>query len=395
MKRMFLIGLLTFFGVALIADSAMAIPAFARKYRMSCTTCHAPFPRLKDYGDDFAANGFVLSDQEAPGYFVKTGDDQLNLIRNFPIAVRIDMYAFANNAHERYADFQTPYVAKLISGGALTDNISYYFYSYLDERGEVAGVDDMFLMFNNLLGRDLDLYVGQFSVSDPLLKSELRLSYENYMAYRVRIGDSQTRLSYDRGMMVTWGLPTGTDLIGEVVNGNGLADAVDQGDGSYLFDSDEYKAFFGRVTQDVVGLFSVGGFVYYTKEADPAGVSSFINEVTYFGGDVMGSVGPVDLSVQYLMRSDSYPTFAATPDKDVSTTGIIAEAILWPHGDESRWYGYSLYNSIDSDMDDYDYQTITVGYGYLVRRNIRFVVEATQDLELEEARGGLGMVFAF
>ena len=33
---------------ALLAPlDAEAIPAFARKYKVSCTTCHAPFPRLK------------------------------------------------------------------------------------------------------------------------------------------------------------------------------------------------------------------------------------------------------------------------------------------------------------------------------------------------------------
>ena len=45
--------------LALVAPrDAQAIPAFARKYRFSCTTCHAPFPRLKPYGDEFAGRGF-------------------------------------------------------------------------------------------------------------------------------------------------------------------------------------------------------------------------------------------------------------------------------------------------------------------------------------------------
>jgi hypothetical protein len=395
MKRLFLFGLLMFFGVALFMETAEAIPAFARKYRMSCTTCHSPFPRLKDYGDEFAGNGFILSDQDAPGYFVDTGDEHLSLIRNFPIAVRVDMYAYANTAHEVYADYQTPYVMKLISGGSLTEDIAYYFYSYLDERGEVAGIDDAFIMFNNLLGHDLDVYVGQFAVSDPLLKSELRLSYENYMPYRVRIGESLARLSYDRGVMVTLGLPTGTDIIGEVVNGNGLSEAENPEAGSYLFDNDEYKAFVGRVAQDVGGLFSVGGFVYYTKEASQVDTLAATNEVTYIGVDAAGAAGPVDLAVQYLMRDDSYPTFGADDAKDVSTTGIIAEVIYWPHGDESRWYLFGLYNSIDSDLDIHDYQTATLGGGYLIRRNIRLVVEGTQDMELEEMRGGLGLVIAF
>ena len=46
-----------------------AMPAFARKYQMSCKTCHSPFPKLKPYGEEFAGNGFVLKDKEAPRYY--------------------------------------------------------------------------------------------------------------------------------------------------------------------------------------------------------------------------------------------------------------------------------------------------------------------------------------
>ena len=46
--------------VALMPVDANAIPAFARKYRTTCATCHAPFPRLTPFGETFAGNGFVM-----------------------------------------------------------------------------------------------------------------------------------------------------------------------------------------------------------------------------------------------------------------------------------------------------------------------------------------------
>src|SRR6056297_3994273 len=91
MKRKLLYTLLVFFAFGFIAEKSSAIPAFARKYRLSCKTCHSPaMPKLKPYGDTFAGNGFKLSDEEAPRYFVPAGDDKLSLIRNFPLAVRMD-----------------------------------------------------------------------------------------------------------------------------------------------------------------------------------------------------------------------------------------------------------------------------------------------------------------
>ena len=40
-----------------------AVPAFARQHEFSCTTCHKPFPRLKDYGEEFAGNAFIIGNR--------------------------------------------------------------------------------------------------------------------------------------------------------------------------------------------------------------------------------------------------------------------------------------------------------------------------------------------
>ena len=59
--------------LALLAPrDAEAIPAFARKYRFSCTTCHAPFPRLKPYGAEFAGRGFRVEGGAEPARATRT-----------------------------------------------------------------------------------------------------------------------------------------------------------------------------------------------------------------------------------------------------------------------------------------------------------------------------------
>jgi hypothetical protein len=54
----------TFLVSLLLPENGDAIPAFARRYKISCTTCHAPIPKLKPYGDEFAGNGFVIPEEE-------------------------------------------------------------------------------------------------------------------------------------------------------------------------------------------------------------------------------------------------------------------------------------------------------------------------------------------
>ena len=93
MKTMKILSVLLVLAVAvplLLPTEAGAIPAFARRYKMSCTTCHAPFPRLKPFGDEFAGNGFMIPEEEKDRDYVIAGDDLLRLNKDFPVAVRFD-----------------------------------------------------------------------------------------------------------------------------------------------------------------------------------------------------------------------------------------------------------------------------------------------------------------
>ena len=124
---------LTFFIVILFlltVGDLIAIPAFARKYNMSCKTCHSPFPHLKPYGEEFAGNGFVIPEEDKDRDFVIAGDDLLRLNKTFPFAVRFDAYAQVDSDNDVSNDLQTPWGLKLLSGGPLAKNIGYYFYFY-------------------------------------------------------------------------------------------------------------------------------------------------------------------------------------------------------------------------------------------------------------------------
>src|SRR5215469_17953325 len=52
------LGLGTVLVVALYSPCTHAIPAFARQYQTSCTTCHTDFPKLNDFGKAFKDAGF-------------------------------------------------------------------------------------------------------------------------------------------------------------------------------------------------------------------------------------------------------------------------------------------------------------------------------------------------
>jgi hypothetical protein len=366
------------------------MPAFARKYRMSCQVCHNPFPRLKAYGEEFAGNGFVLSDQEARRYYVDTGDDSLSLIRDFPVAVRLEGHLFYNNAATDRVDFASPYIVKLLSGGAIAKNISYYFYFFLGERGEVVGLEDAFIMFGDVFKTGVSVSIGQFQVSDPLFKRELRLTFEDYWIYKARPGMSEIDLTYDRGLMFNFGLKTGTDFTFEVLNGNGIGEA----DIFKNFDKDKYKNLFGRVAQGIGDHLSVGACAYYGKEAPEQAV----NRVWIWGVDA-GVLFPTwEFRIQYMERSDDNSSFEPEAGAEVKTRGGFAEFIYTPQGDRSIWYAVALFNWVDHEDDALDYRSLSAHLGFLIRRNIRLVGEYTYLFRSpygEHGRVGVGLIAAF
>jgi hypothetical protein len=212
------------------------------------------------------------------------------------------------------------------------------------------------------------------------MKRELRLTYEDYNAYIVKIGNSNINLAYDRGMILAYGIEkTGTDILASVTTGNGIPEAgIDK-----RFDADPYKNVMVRVAQGIGEHISIGGFYYRGKEdkvVDEVLTPGLSNTVTYFGPDLVLNLGKFALTGQYLQRIDSDPMFTGTA-APITTHGVVGELVFAPKYDRSNTYWTLLYNYIDSGWDAADYHTIAFSGTYLIARNLRLVGEYIYDIE--------------
>jgi hypothetical protein len=390
---------------AVLPADAHAIPAFARRYRTTCATCHAPFPRLTPFGEQFAANGFAMPGVP-PLDTIATGDPMLVLMRDVPLAIRFDAYVQAQTKARGgrvVSDLQTPWLLKLLSGGEVADGISYYFYFFLAERGEVAGIEDAYVQFTDIGGSGVSVIAGQFQVSDPLFKRELRLEYEDYQPYRFRVGDARADLTYDRGFMAFFSPREGTDVTLQVVNGVGLTEGGDR----RQYDIDDPKTFAARVSQDA-GPLRIGGFLYAGREEH----DDIANDILYVGPDATLALGSkAELNLQYLRRRDENPFFLdITPDDKVTVDAAFAELLLFPSGQMGRTTVTALFNWVDADAPVFtiggivpdddgsllrEYRLGALGLQYLYRRNVRFVGEVGWDFSADRARFVTGVVAGF
>jgi hypothetical protein len=388
----------------LMPGQADAIPAFARKYSVSCNLCHAPAPRLNAFGEQFAANGFEFVPGEEPRDTVATGDDMLRLLQRIDVAMRLDAYASLARAWGRDragVDLQTPYNFKLLSGGVIAHRISWYMYFFLSERGDVTGLEDAYIQFTDLAGSGVDVIAGQFQVSDPLFKRELRLPYEDYHAYRVRVGDARADLTYDRGLMLSTSPWEGGDLVFMVVNGQGLRPAG----ADRLYDRDHLPSLAARYSQEL-GPVRLGAFGYRGLE----GAAGRRDRIVMWGPDAtIAGPGGTELNLQYVRREDSNPLLAAEAAPPHVDAGF-AELIIGPAGRDSRLYFAALYNVVRANRpllslrigEQADgtgfmqrYQTLAAGAHYLLHRNVRVMGEAGWDMELDRPRLTTGMTLAW
>lgn len=377
------------FALAALASPADAIPAFARRYQFSCSTCHAPVPRLKPFGEAFAARGFRLEEpsQEPARATYDTGDPTLRLLRELPLAFRMDGFASWKENADAETDAEWPWAFKILSGGQLHERISYYVY-FIIEKGEVAGLEDAYLQFNKPLRLPVNLLVGQFQICDPLFKRELRLERFDYEIFRTRVGLSTTDLTYDRGLVTSWTFPGSVDSVFQLVNGNGIGSAENDN-----FDNNGLKNVSWRVAKSVgpvrLGAFSYLGWQRLTTDGE--------NRTWYLGPDlVIDFSSKVQLNAQYLERRDDNPFFHDGRDAaEWKTRGGFAELHYQPLGADGRWTFSLLYNKVDSDDPNALYHSASLTANYLLARNVRLAMEGGREFEHESGRVSIGIVAAF
>ena len=99
---------------AALAQPALAIPAFARRYQVECHFCHDGYPKLNTIGQRFRERGFRMEREDS--------FDVDKWLRSVPISVRLQAnHTFLEGAD----DFSYGYL-KGISAGNLGSRVSYW-----------------------------------------------------------------------------------------------------------------------------------------------------------------------------------------------------------------------------------------------------------------------------
>jgi hypothetical protein len=387
--------------------NGQAIPAFARQYNMSCVVCHVAVPRLNSFGEQFADMNMRLPHWKQVAT-VDTGDDRLALLKTVPLAVRASAYIQGRSGEEiditdgsttanSRADFQAPYMIKLLSGAPLSDHITYYFYALFAEKGNngEALVEDAWFAYSDILGSGIDGVLGQFQIADLMFRRETRLTFQDFQIYRM------AQITYDRGVILSRGIGK-VDLSLGFVNGNGITENFNINSPGFrrpdqLFDNDTEKTFFGRIGVDL-GVMQVGVFGLLGEQKSVTGFAgtdtgSRDTDKRVWGLDVSGSwQGKVYWFGQFLWNEwDGF--LDAAPNQKMDWFGGFAWVDYVPN---DRWAFSLLWNvatahdfaGTNTVFEGIDVNSLTGAVSYYFMRNVRGILEANYDFLTKDDRTG-------
>lgn len=335
---------------------AWAIPAFTRKFDMSCRQCHTVPPALNAFGEAFRAGGYRMTglEEKVPEALReqvrKEAPEDLHPAY-WPLSARsIFGYSYRSRDHqdtrlgEAKVQTRTSGIERvdLMLGGLLTRDVN-FLVTYRPtvanadlgtSEGQNGEMESAWIRFNDLPARQyfkFDLKVGEFELDMPASRYR-RHSLTSYPIYgyfpagSAAADDPETTLDWSRaqrGAEMSGHAPWDLSYSFALINGtNGRADS------NKSFD------YYARVSRPLEEH-RVGGFIYwgtastnfqFTPTGDPIAGTGQSNETFYrLGVDADLNAAPLRVLGLLAYGSDSAGLFGGSEPQSASFGGGFLE----------------------------------------------------------------------
>ncbi len=247
-------------------DEGQAIPAFARKYRTSCATCHYAFPMLNGFGKAFLHNGYRYPAGTDPDMrkdnpvslgsegYKKVWPDAIwpaDIDGLTPLSVHaVGRFDYApDETEEAKSTFEFPHELEVLYGGTIGENVSFLGEVEMEnEDNEIEFAFPFAIQWD--FNANWHLRIG--SVSPDPTPDHMRLTRSHYNVASLR-SRNRWRLRGDQSGIELIAVGNGAGGRGGyffkagVVNGQGINDA------------NSAKDVYARFTYKIGGLGEVGG----------------------------------------------------------------------------------------------------------------------------------------
>ena len=399
--------------LVLVSHESYGIPAFARKYKTSCATCHNGYPKLNAFGEAFRRNGYQFPGgtdpeviKEEPVSLGAEGNKKAfpeaiwpgSIPGSSPISIFLNGEMDYNpKVDPRFTFGGLGSSIEAVAGGTLGEDLSFWGQFALTGEGTVE-LNRIFVIFSNLIGEQyaLNMRVG---VIEPSL-----FSFSTHRAWLEGYWFTTRALSTTTGDM-GWTIEEtqkGIELNGMAKGRFGWSAGIVEGFGAAHSDKDYYAHVtykFGGLPLDGVvegsapasamqpyvdNSVTVGLFGYAGKGSlgpDSSGLSPD-NKFAMVGGDVNLYYDRCNLFGGVGFRHDGQPYLAGAGVGITSTLWFAELDVtvfpwLLPGIRYESWMGESLDLANPGKTLSFTDSQIVPGVVFLVRPNVKVTLRGS------------------
>ncbi len=357
--------------IGLIPQEAMAIPAFARKNNLTCSTCHTAWPMLNNLGRRYKERGYRFSKAEMPHVTIT---DNLKWDESLPVSVLLAARPYdKKDSGER--KIRAIHEAELMAAGPMGEKWSGYF--------EIEAEDE----FTNDLGFDVSIPAAtltynhsdavnlQFSYADLLwfdpyntFSHARRLTRGTQAVVSNAYGGADNAGSLDtaRQNLALYGRPLNALFYGVAISG--LADDAEGSDGEILTARLAYEF----IPQMMLGLVMVDGSC--TVESGSSECVLVDRDFKRSAVDMQLSLDRVVVTAAYLQAEDD--DVNAITEQENAAFFVQAAYILGDgNGKRAAWVPLVRYDEYEKNGGTEDISEVTVTLSHYFTENIQGYIE--------------------
>jgi len=279
-----------------VAEPALAIPAFARRYKVECHFCHEGYPKLNTIGQRFKERGFRMERED--------DFDGSKWIRSVPIILRANVNRFFLEG----GDGVTSSYFKGVSAGNLGQRFSYWaddalFVNWSADNDKTTHIepDNLWLRYDVVKGTKLYAKLGRFEMDIPFTQARTPHLF-GYDIYNANTGVETDSIGvYQDGLELGGDLPGDAHWSVALVRGRNSDFAETLTDQAGDFDANLFLRLQKRVSRHRFGVFSYIGRNKLAIEPN----QPFKDSILRIGADASVWIQRLNLCGVYMYGSNS------------------------------------------------------------------------------------------
>lgn len=356
-----ILGSLLVLTTLVISTNVSALPAFARKNHMQCSSCHTAYPTLTPFGRKFKEAGYRITGSDMGKIKVS---ENLQFDSNFPMSLALISRPYSDSKNGE-SEIRAIHEGELYAGGEIYKNISGFLEVEAEgEDGFGLVLTQATITYNHNTMANLQIGYGPTLMADPYdtYADMRRLTTKHYEAFNRAGGnaDNNEKLRHSRQQVAIYGRANNLFYYGGV---GGLTEDKTGSDSSI---------YFGRIAYDITPNMMVGGMTIkgQCKTSDCTAATA-TRDFTRYAIDGQFDFNNVRLTAMYMKTKDD----SNAGVEETNNHYYVQAFYTFKDNNRPTWVPLLRLESYEESNGANQYSLATAALSYYFEENVKGLVE--------------------